>query len=133
MHSFHQFFLAIVAGMLTISLAQAQPPNLAGSWTGFWESDMNGHHGPLRARLRQRPDGSYRALFSGRYAGIIPFWYTARLNVEGVGEDVLLLEGSQRLPLLGDYRTQAVVTATDFNASFTSRRDYGRFVLQRRR
>lgn len=109
----------------------AQSP--AGKWAGYWVSDTNGHTGPLHARFRAIDDSTYRATFRGRFAGIVPFWYTTKLHVEGTGDGITLLGASQRLPLMGEYRTSATVTAANFDATYTSRKDAGRFVMTRRR
>ena len=77
-------------------------------------------------------DDTYRVAFRGRFAKVIPFWYTTRLDVVAAGEGVAVLMASQRLPLVGTYRTTATATATDFDATFTSRKDAGRFILSRR-
>jgi hypothetical protein len=127
-----RFTFAAVAAIAFTSTASAQQPDLSGRWSGSWISDKNGHHGPLHGRFRQIDCETYRVSFHGRFAKIIPFWYTTKLHVEGSGDGVVLLGASQNLPLLGEYRTSAVATATSFNATFNSRKDSGRFVLNRR-
>ncbi|HXD86596.1 MAG TPA: hypothetical protein VN641_08890 [Urbifossiella sp.] len=114
-------------------IASAQPPALNGKWSGYWVSDKNGHTGPLHGRFRQLDANTYRVVFRGRFARVIPFRYATKMHVEGTGDGVVLLGASQRLPLMGEYRTEATATATDFNATFTSRKDGGRFVLTRTR
>lgn len=127
-------FRHVLAALLATALAgtaSAQTP--AGKWSGYWVSDTNGHTGPLHARFRAIDDSTYRATFRGRFAGVVPFWYTTKLHVEGTGDGVTLLGASQRLPLMGEYRTTATATATNFDANYTSRKDAGRFVLTRKR
>lgn len=116
-----------------VTATSAQSPSVSGSWTGYWESDMNGHNGPLHARIRQINDDNYRASFRGRFAGVIPFWYSTKMHVESADENSVVLGANQRLPFLGEYQTTAVITSDHFDATFTSRRDYGRFVMSRRR
>jgi hypothetical protein len=120
-------FLVLTAG------APAQPPDLSGRWSGYWVSDTNGHTGPLHARFRQLDADTYRVAFRGRFAKVVPFWYTTKLHVTGTGDGVILLAASQQLPLVGEYRTAAAATETNFDATFTSRKDSGRFVMTRRR
>lgn len=122
------FVLLALAGS-----AAAQPPDLTVRWDGYWVSDVNGHTGPLHARFRQLDADTYRVAFRGRFAKIVPFWYATKLEVTGTGDGVVLLGASRQLPLLGEYRTNAIVTATNFDATFTSRKDSGRFVMTRRR
>jgi hypothetical protein len=90
-------------------------------------------HWPLHAKFRQLDCDSYRVSFRGRFAKIVPFWYSTKLDVVAVGEGVVVLAALQRLPLFGEYSTTATATATDFDARFTSRQDSGRFILSRRR
>jgi hypothetical protein len=120
--------------LLTSAPVAAQPPDLSGRWSGHWVSETNGHTGPLHARFRQIDDDTYRVAVRGRFAKILPFWYTTRLDVVGVGDGVVVLAASQRLPLAGTYSTTATATATatDFEATFASRKDSGRFILSRR-
>jgi hypothetical protein len=124
--------LALAAALAFSPTAGAQEPGLSGRWSGYWVSDKNGHTGPLHARFRQLDADTYRVAFRGRFAKMVPFWYTTKLRVEGTGDGVVALGASQRLPLLGEYRTAAVATGTAFDATFTSRKDSGRFVLERR-
>ena len=125
----------IVALVLLLSAsgtAAAQPPDLEGRWSGRWVSGTNGHTGPLHARFRQIDGDTYRVAFRGRFAKVIPFWYTTRLDAVAVGDGVVILATSRRLPLAGTYSPTATATATDFDATFTSRKDSGRFLLSRR-
>jgi hypothetical protein len=112
--------------------ASAQAPDLSGQWSGHWLSDTNGHTGPLYARFRQVNAETYRVAFHGRFAKVVPFWYTTKLHVDGTSADAVQLSARQQLPLLGSYQTSAVATASSFDASFSSRKDSGRFVLSRR-
>jgi hypothetical protein len=125
--------LTLLALVAFSSTAAAQPPDLAGRWSGHWVSETNGHTGPLHARFRQIDDDTYRVSFRGRFAKVLPFLYTTKLDVVAAGDGVIVLGASERLPLLGTYSTTATATATDFDAAFTSRSDSGRFILSRRR
>ena len=125
--------LALIGLVLGTGSLAAQPPDLSGRWSGHWVSATNGHTGPLHARFRQVDCDTYRVAFRGRFAKLLPFWYTTKLDVVGMGDGVVLLSASQRLPLLGTYSTTATATASDFDATFTSRKDSGRFIMSRRR
>lgn len=125
-----RYVLAALLATAFAGAASAQSPS--GKWSGYWVSDTNGHTGPLHARFRQIDDSTYRATFRGRFAGVVPFWYTTKLHVEGTGDGVILLGASQRLPLLGEYRTSAIATDGNFEASYSSRKDSGRFIMTRR-
>jgi hypothetical protein len=107
-------------------------PDLSGKWSGCWISDKNGHNGPLNAKFKQKDCNSYRVTFSGRFAKVIPFRYTTTMNVVGTGDGVVMLSAERPLGLRGSFRTMAVATSTNFDATFTSPRDWGRFVMTRK-
>ncbi len=127
-----QLKLALVVLMLT-SLVTTSPTLSAasptGKWRGSWNSGATGHSGPLKARVRQIDHDTYRALFVGRFAGIIPFAYPARLDRVAGTENQYT--SSQRLPLLGTYRMNATVTNSRIRANFRGGRDSGTFNLSR--
>lgn len=128
----NQLKLAFVATMLISLLATSPALSAAsptGKWRGSWNSGATGHSGPLKARVRQVDHDTYRALFVGRFAGVIPFAYPARLDrVEGTENQYT---SSQRLPLLGTYRMDATVTNSQIRANFRGGRDSGTFNLSR--
>lgn len=112
--------------ILPVSLHAANP---AGKWRGSWSSQTTGHAGPLKARIRPIGGDRYRAVFVGRFAGVVPFVYPATLQrVPGTGN---CYTSSQRLPLLGTYRMTASVTDRSFRATFQGRRDRGAFRMNR--
>jgi hypothetical protein len=111
----------------------AAPPELTGQWSGYWVSEHSGHSGPLRGKFVPLDAETYRVRFSGRFARVIPFVYSTKMHVSASGDDVLVLNARQNLGPFGTFQTTATATATDFNATFTSRADTGRFVLTRRK
>lgn len=121
---------ALIAALMILSTAApsfAQSPS--GRWKGSWHSQSTGHEGPLRARIRPLDNGRYRALFAGRFAGIIPFVYPATLHrVPGTCNQYT---STKRLPLMGTYTMRATVTPGSFYATFQGRRDGGVFRLAR--
>ena len=96
-------FSTLALLLLASATASAQPPDLSGRWSGRWVSETNGHTGPLNARFRQIDADTYRVAFRGRFAKVIPFWYTTRLDAVATGDGVVVLAASQRLPLVGTY------------------------------
>ncbi|HBV65252.1 MAG TPA: hypothetical protein DEF45_19765 [Rhodopirellula sp.] len=122
------FVVAMLGSLVTTSssLSAASP---TGKWRGSWNSGTTGHSGPLRARVRQVDHDTYRALFVGRFAGVIPFAYPARLDRVAGTEN--RYTSSQRLPLLGTYRMNATVTNSRIQANFRGGRDSGTFNLSR--
>lgn len=121
-------FLMIALVWLSASrpLHAAEP---LGRWRGSWTSQSTGHRGPLRARVRAVDANTYRALFAGRFAGVIPFVYPATLK--RVPGSSACFQTSTRLPLLGEYRMTAHVSPQRFYARYSSARDHGVFDLSR--
>lgn len=123
--------VALSIALFFTSVAAAQEPSVSGSWSGYWISDANGHHGPIRATVRQVDATTYRATYRGRFAVVIPFRYAMNMTVVGSDGTATYLAGQQRLPLFGTFRYSATVTDTDFISTFNARRDSGRFVMTR--
>jgi hypothetical protein len=126
---------AFVIGVLCAfsTTASAAPPELSGQWSGYWLSEKSGHTGPLHCNFKQLDAETYRVRFHGRFAKVIPFWYSTKMHVAGATDGAILLSASQNLGLFGTFQMTAAATGSDFDASFTSRSDNGRFVLFRRR
>ena len=101
----------------------------SGRWIGSWSSSETGHQGPLRAKIRQVDSNTYRALFAGRFAKVVPFVYPAKL--ERVPGSPSSYQSTTRLPLLGQYQMTAIVTQSSFNASFRGKKDLGGFQMRR--
>ncbi len=127
-----RYALGSLVALAFAGAAGAQPPDLTGKWSGYWVSDKNGHTGPLNARFAPQGDSSYRVTYRGRFAKVIPFRYSTTMDVVGTGDGVVVLSAEKRLGPMGTFRTTATATGSNFDATFTSRRDSGRFVLSRR-
>ncbi len=122
--------LTLLATLSDSSLpADAASP--AGVWKGRWTSQSTGHQGPMRARIRQLDENTYRAWFAGRFAGIVPFAYPTTL--ERVPGSCNCFRSRQRLPLMGTYQMTAAISSGRFDARFRSRDDWGNFRMVRRR
>ena len=127
-----RYALVSLVAFAFVGAASAQTPDLAGKWSGYWVSDKNGHTGPLNATFTPQGDSSYRVTYRGRFAKVIPFRYSTTMDVVGTGDGVVMLSAEKRLGPMGTFRTSATATGTNFDATFTSRRDSGRFVMSRR-
>jgi hypothetical protein len=125
--------VAVLVVFLVPPFARAAEPDLSGGkWSGCWVSDKNGHRGPLRATFTKLGDDCYRVRFVGRFWKVVPFVYSVTLRVTEVHGDWVRLSGGVKLgPVLGEFRCEAVATATRFEATFTSKGDHGRFSLSR--
>ena len=105
---------------------------VAGNWRGSWISHTNGHHGNLNAKIRQVDCNHYRAVFRGTFFKVIPFRYSAKLQVVEQQPGYTRLSGSQRLgPIMGDFGYEAIVTGIQFQATFHSKKDHGVWQMQR--
>jgi hypothetical protein len=120
-------------GWLSQNRARLRADDPAGCWNGSWCSNTNGHNGRLHARVRQIDGRTYKARFHGTFAGVVPFTYSVPMTVTGQAADGrTYLSGQSRLPLFGQFCCQAEVTACDLTASYSSSKDAGQFVMQRR-
>jgi hypothetical protein len=120
---------ALLALLVAATPATAQ--DLSGHWRGHWEDCRSGHRGPLQACFRKCDEQHYQVVFTGRFFGVVPFRFTTTLNVVGHDGDRVVLAGQSRVGLSGTFRYDAVATDADFNATFSSRRYEGRFILSR--
>lgn len=119
--------LILLALIVVSQSVFAASPN--GSWKGSWLSNTTGHQGPLRARVKQVDHDTYRAVFVGRFAKVVPFIYPAKLDrVPGTCN---CYQSSQRIPLLGTYTMTASVSEHGFHAQYQGRKDHGVFNLSR--
>lgn len=134
--TYRSSFSRSVLGVILFSFvilwsAHVRATDLSGTWSGTWNSDRCRHHGPMTAYLCKLDNGNYAATFRGRFFRIMPFRYTTVLNVDADG-DVVQLSGSSYLGrLFGTFTFQANATATNFNATYSSCKDWGRFCLTR--
>ena len=121
--------LVLLSLALLPSASHSQAASPIGKWQGKWYSQPTGHQGPLRARIRQTGPDTYRALFAGRFAVVVPFVYPAKLQrVPGRCDEY---RSSKRLPIVGTYSMTATVTKHRFYATFRSKKDTGTFDLSR--
>lgn len=86
-----------------LSAPTVQAQDLAGVWRGQWTSQPNQkqlreHRGPLRVRLVPTGPSTYDGRFSGRFAGVIPYFYRAPVSQYGS-----TLVSSKRLGPMGSY------------------------------
>ena len=123
------FALLLVLLSVIVIGSSAPAASPVGKWRGGWSSQSTGHHGPLRARIRQTGPDSYRAVFAGRFALVVPFIYSAKL--ERVPGTCHCYRSAKRLPLLGTYEMTAQVSSSRFYANFKSKKDVGVFDLSR--
>lgn len=121
------------AAAAPVAVAEAVPvPDLTGSWSGRWVSCTNGHNGPMNATFCRLNATQYEVRFNGRFFKLIPFKYTAVLNVTAVEPGRVYLTGSHRLgPVLGTFSYNAWATDSQFVAGYASEKDQGQFIMNR--
>lgn len=123
----HLLVLAVVLGGSSVFAGE-----LDGRWrNGFWTDTNTGHEDVLRARFRQKSDGNYRVVFTGRFAKVIPFRFATTLHVVGHDGDKVIMTGEPRVLGFGRFSYEAVADAHTFNAKYSSRRWRGEFNLWR--
>ena len=122
-------YMAFIGFSLAFIERGLRAQEATGRWKGTWQSAESGHQGSLRANIRRMPDGDYRAVFYGRFAVVVPFIYSTKL--QAVPGQPGRYASTKRLPLLGEYRMDATVTPREFNAYFSSGRDGGLFSMRR--
>ena len=116
--------------LLAISTAHADGPE--GRWpNGSWFDNKSGHQGPLRGDLQPTNEGNYRAVFTGRFAKIVPFRFATTLSVVGQEGDKTYFAGESKLPLFGRFTYSGVADEHHFNMQYSSRRWQGDFNLDR--
>ncbi|TWT93541.1 hypothetical protein [Neorhodopirellula pilleata] len=114
--------------MMFAGWCQAASP--AGRWKGEWSSPSSGHQGPMRANIRPNSNGTYSALFAGRFFKIIPFAYRVDLVPARDGSSGYVAD--KRLgPLLGSYKMQAQFSSHRMNGRFQAVGDQGSVRMKR--
>ena len=125
----------IVFAILCVSLSATQSTiandGLAGHWDGTWQSCRSGHRGTLQATFCRIDSNHVQANFTGTFAKIIPFRYRPTLDIVHEQPGMIVLQGSKRLPLMGNFEYRATVTGNQFEATYRSRRDHGVWRMRR--
>ena len=126
-------FLVLVFVALLVTSAQAQSNSglLSGNWQGGWNSCSTGHRGRMNAQFCRVDATHVQANFRGTFAKIIPFRYRPVLDIVHEEPGLMVLSGSKKLPLVGNFQYDATVTGNQFHATYRSRRDHGYWTLQR--
>jgi hypothetical protein len=113
-----------------ISIAMSSDP--VGVWKGEWRSESTGHHGPMRANIQPRADGTYQARFTGRFAVVVPFVYGVTLQPAYDANGNQILMADKKLgPVLGGYRMQAQTMGGQLQGSFQAAGDTGSVRMRR--
>lgn len=112
--------------------ASAHATDLSGCWAGSWQSCSTGHAGVLKATFTKCGDGQYRVEFRGRFCKFVPFRYSVTLDVvEDTGECVKLAGSSYLGRMFGTFCYTAQADGCSFTASYSSKKDSGKFLMRR--
>ena len=103
MHKHQRFLPLLVIGLFAfLTGAPVRAGELDGRWRhGSWTDANTGHEDALRGRFREKSDGNYRVVFTGRFAKVIPFRFATTLNVVGRDGDKVIMEGESRVAGFG--------------------------------
>lgn len=122
----------VVAAIFFASSHHVFADSPAGVYRGEWRSGSTGHHGPMRAVVQPKTDGSYQAKFTGRFALVIPFAYRVTLQPTQDAFGNTLLTAEKPLgPIMGSYRMTAQANQSGFNGRFQAAGDTGSIQMQR--
>lgn len=121
-----------LATFLLVFTQVACAQDATGVYRGEWRSGSNGHHGPMRAVVQPRTDGTYQARFTGRFALVIPFAYKVTLQptLDSNGNTVLTAEKPLG-PILGSYRMTAQTDQSGLYGNFQAAGDNGSIQMKR--
>ena len=115
---------------------KSQPSDdITGAWDGSWLSDVNGHHGRLRAIVSLTSADSYIARFKARFWKIFTAGYKVTLQARRDAGQAWRLEGEKNLGTLagGIYHYSAQANPESFHSSYSNKYDHGTFELRRPR
>jgi len=129
------YILALIVPLILLSLSGlswGQDFEIAGQWNGSWKSCKSGHRGKLNAQFCRLDETHVQAKFTGSFAKVIPFRYRPVLTIVHEESDLMILEGSKKLPLVGNFYYSATVSENSFSATYRSRRDQGVWQMNRR-
>jgi len=108
------------------------PGDIEGKWQGNWRSDKDDHTGNLKCVVTKGAGDLYCAHFVATYWKFLTFAYDAELQGTPDGDSVHLV-GEQDLGALagGVYRYDGSANNTDFHCTYTSKYDFGKFIMSR--
>jgi hypothetical protein len=117
------------------SEAKRTPPAdaLSGAWTGTWRSDINGHHGGLRAVAAPHSPGVWQFRFRASWAKILCAGFTVDTAATRGPDGTWTLSGSKDLgPAFGGlFHCRGTVKDGVFQARYEAKLDRG--VMEMRR
>lgn len=106
---------------------------IAGRWAGTWQSDVNQHHGQLRAIITPIDADTYQARYHATWGDWLSGEYTTDLHVTGRDGLRVEFQSTKDLGWLygGEYRMTGHATPDDFVSDYQSKGDHGTYTLKR--
>ncbi len=126
-------FSAVVTALISMTVVTTtRAADASGCWSGYWVSCKSGHKGRLQATICKVDEERYRANFKGRFWKLFPFKYSVTLRVVETDGETMTLKGSSYLGrIMGTFSYKATVTENKFDATYSSCKDYGKWVMTR--
>jgi hypothetical protein len=116
------------------ALKHGPKPGLEGAWQGTWKSEVNGHHGRLRAVVApaRNQDGDHPIRYHATWMGILSGSYLTEHRVKA-GQQVHTFTGQHEMPAWagGRYTYGGTVKGDAFSACYECAKDKGTFTMQR--
>lgn len=106
---------------------------LEGPWKGTWQSEVNGHHGPLWCQVSRDPEKAKEWIFRYRAGwGVLQFGDYKHSVKATLKNKLLPIDSSMTLPGgFGTYHVKGTLTSTNFAMRFKGNGDKGTMILTR--
>lgn len=116
------------------ALTTGPQPGVAGAWEGTWMSEVNGHHGRLRAVVSapKNAEGDHDFHYHATWAKILSGAYRAEHRVSPM-RGGSSFKGSHQMPEWagGRYTYEGTVKGDSFEARYECAKDKGVFRMKR--
>jgi hypothetical protein len=116
--------------------SKTPPPasGIEGRWEGTWQSEKNGHNGPLRCIISRQGENLFEAHYYAKYKWgfTFSFAYTAPLRTARYQQEYRFVgEADLGWYAGGLYQYTGQATPDRFFSTYTSKHDHGTFTLSR--
>jgi hypothetical protein len=116
------------------SVKQGPKPGVEGAWQGTWKSDVNGHHGRLRAVVGpvKNAEGDHAFRYHATWGNILSGSYLTDHRVKD-GKGSSTFTGQHDMPNWagGRYTYCGTVKGDEFSACYQCAKDKGTFQMKR--
>jgi hypothetical protein len=112
-------------------MATSSTSGPSSGWDGEWRSELNAHHGRLRAIIVPLSPDRHHVRFRASYAGILRFGYSMDWAIRPLAPGTNIFTGSADLGIWGSYGCEGTLSADTMEARYDAARDHGVFRLNR--